>query len=187
MLYVIYAARQRMITWVFAFITSALYVYLCFINELYIETLLQLFYVAMAIYGWQQWKKHENLGVKGADEGEMPPAQLVISWKWKQHFILIAAGVVGTGTLGIIFQTFTGQENAFLDAFTTVFSLFATFMVTRRVLENWLYWIVIDAASVFLYYNRGLKLSALLFVLFTILAIYGWIKWFLIYRKNRSI
>jgi nicotinamide mononucleotide transporter len=185
-LYVVFAARQKMITWFFAFVTSVLYVYLCFISELFIETLLQLFYVAMAIYGWQQWKKHDTMGFKGADEGELQTATKIQSWGLRKHLIISVAGLIGTFTLGFIFQTFTNQHHAFLDAFTTVFSLFATFMVTKRVLENWLYWIVIDAASVYLYYDRGLKLSSLLFVLFTLLAGFGWVKWYLAYRKAQK-
>ena len=65
----------------------------------------------------------------------------------------------------------------YTDAFTTVFSLAATFMVTKKVLNNWLYWVVIDLVSIFLYMSRGLELAAVQYLLFTVLAILGWIQW----------
>lgn len=185
-MYVILAARQNISCWYFAFLTSSLYVYLCFTNQLYIETVLQLFYVLMAFYGWFQWRKHENMGIKGAEESETPALNLIRTWPLKYHALVLSAGVVMTLIFGMIFRNLTDQQNAFIDAFTTVFSLVATYMVTSRVLENWIYWVVIDIVSIYLYYERGLKLSALLFVIFTLLAIFGFFKWLRSYKSIRS-
>ena len=64
-----------------------------------------------------------------------------------------------------------------VDAFTTVFSVFATYMVTKKILGNWLYWIVIDLVSSYLYLVRNLEMTALLFMVYTIIAILGYLSW----------
>ena len=79
--------------------------------------------------------------------------------------------------MGYLFSVYTDQANPYVDASTTVFSLVATFMVTKKVLENWVYWIIIDAVSVYLYFSRDLHLTAVLFVIFTLLAITGYVSW----------
>jgi nicotinamide mononucleotide transporter len=64
-----------------------------------------------------------------------------------------------------------------IDSFTTVFSVIATFMLTKKILENWLYWVVIDIVSVYLYFSRELHLTSLLFILYSIIAIFGYLSW----------
>ena len=119
----------------------------------------------MAIVGWVSWNNSKSKGKK------------IHRWTTGQHLAnLIASGVVAF-IAGWLFDTFTGQESPYIDAFTTVFSLAATFMVTRRVLENWLYWIVIDIFSVYLYSGRGYELMGLQMMLFTVLALIGYFSW----------
>jgi nicotinamide mononucleotide transporter len=64
-----------------------------------------------------------------------------------------------------------------IDSFTTVFSVISTFMLTKKILENWLYWVVIDIVSVYLYFSRELHLTSLLFILYSIIAIFGYFSW----------
>ena len=169
--YVILAAKRLIVCWLFAFIGSALFVYLCYIGELYIESFLQLFYVAMAVLGWFSWKnsKSDNLNIK--------------VWKMNNHLInILVSGVVAV-ILGYIFDTYTNQANPYVDAFTTCYSLSATFMVTRKILGNWIYWIVIDLVSIYLYAQRDYNLTAVQYGLFTILAVFGFMAW----RKEYKI
>jgi nicotinamide mononucleotide transporter len=70
----------------------------------------------------------------------------------------------------------------YFDSFTTVAAIVTTYMVARKVLENWLYWFVIDSISVYLYLARGLTLTALLFVLYLVLIVIGWRRWWLDWR-----
>ena len=86
--------------------------------------------------------------------------------------------------LGYIFAYFTNQANPFVDAFTSVFSFTATFMVTKKVLENWIYWIIIDAISVYLFYSRELYVTAGLMCLYSLIAVFGLVKWYLIYKRQ---
>jgi len=76
-----------------------------------------------------------------------------------------------------LFNSFTKSELPFIDAFTTSFSLLATYMTVKKVLENWLYWIVIDLTSVFLYHERDLHLTAFLFIIYTVIATFAYFNW----------
>lgn len=174
--YVILAALRSNWCWIFAIVSSGLYVYLCFTALLYLESILQLFYVAMAIVGWYAWIQQAKL--KGQVSGEQKNAQREISlWPWKYHLINIALSGIIALILGYLFDQFTAQKNPYIDAFTTIFSLAATFMVVRKVLENWIYWIAIDLVSIFLYHQRGYSLSAVLYFLFAIIAVIGFFAW----------
>lgn len=163
-LYVILISYKQIIAWLFALISSLLYVYICFNYQLYLESFLQVFYVAMAIYGWVNWKKETT-------------NEIILKWPIKNHIINIGLSTILTLILGFTFSKFTNQANPYTDAFTTVFSLTATFMVTKKVLENWIYWIIIDGVSIFLYSSRSLYLTSVLFLIFTIIAVFGYLKW----------
>ncbi len=162
-IYVILAARKLIYCWLFAFISSALFVYICFSANLYLESVLQLFYVVMAVVGFLLWNKSDSVEI--------------IKWPVKYHVINLSLSTLTALLLGYLFSVYTDQANPYVDASTTVFSLVATFMVTKKVLENWVYWIIIDAVSVYLYFSRDLHLTAVLFVIFTLLAITGYVSW----------
>jgi nicotinamide mononucleotide transporter len=164
-LYVFFAAKKNIVCWFFALIASFLYIYVCFISMLYVETILHLFYLVMAVVGWLMWHKSQGIQMD------------IKTWTRTQHAINIFCSLIMAALLGYIFDTYTGQQNPYIDAFTTCYSLAATYMVTKKVLENWLYWIIIDAVSIYLYATRGLELSALLFFVFTLLAVWGYFSW----------
>ena len=92
------------------------------------------------------------------------------------HLILLSGAVIGTVVLGVILRKTTDAMLPFLDAFTTVFSLAATWLMINMIHENWLYWIVIDTVSIYLYAKRGLKLSSVLFLLYLLLALDGYFE-----------
>jgi nicotinamide mononucleotide transporter len=173
-IYVILASLRNNLCWFFAIVSAGIYIYLCLEGKLYIESVLQLFYVVMAIVGWISWKKPKNSTSNEQD---------IKVWPIKHHLlnVLISGGIALI--LGFCFDEFTNQANPYVDAFTTVFSLAATFMVVKKVLENWIYWILIDIVSIFLYHQRGYSLSAVLYFIFTLLAFVGFIAW---YRKYKT-
>ena len=72
---------------------------------------------------------------------------------------------------------YTSADFAYLDTFTTVFAVFATYMLTKKVLENWLYWVVIDFISIYIYINKGFYLTAILFAIYTVLAFIAYTNW----------
>jgi nicotinamide mononucleotide transporter len=163
--YVYFAAQKKIVTWVFALISVGLTFYLDVIGKLYIESGLQVFYFVMAIYGWINWKK--------AEKNDLPIAR----WSIQLHLLNIFASASLALLVGYLFANYTEQSTPYLDAFTTCFSLVATFMVVKRVIENWLYWIFINMGMVVLYLNNGYEILALQYGLFVILAIYGYWSW----------
>jgi nicotinamide mononucleotide transporter len=164
-LYVILAAKRLILCWLFALISSALYVYICFISKLYIETFLQVFYFGMGVLGWVLWKKSsvENDEIK--------------TWGIRLNLInIILSGILTLG-LGYYFKLKTDQASPFLDAFVTSFALSATLMITKKVHEGWAYLIVVDIVSIYLYASRELYLTSFLSLVYTIIAILGWLAW----------
>ena len=169
-IYIILTTKQNIWCWAAAGISVALYIYICFSAELFPETGLQVFYLIMAFYGYYNWtKKEQDLQIN--------------QWSAEKHLTLIITGAIITFLIGFYFTTYTSAKMPIVDSFTTVFSVIATYMVTKKVLENWLYWIVIDVVSIYLYYSRELHLTSLLFLAYTIIAIFGYFIWL---NKNTS-
>ena len=168
-LYVILAIKENVWCWGAAAISVILYIYICYTAQLYPETGLQFFYLLMAIYGYYQWNKNDS-------------SLKVQQWTITKHLFILLLGALLTFLMGFYFSIYTNAAMPLVDSFTTVFSVFATYMVTKKVIENWLYWIVIDAVSVYLYFSRDLHLTSLLFLVYTIIAIFGYFAW--IKRNN---
>ncbi len=170
-MYVILAANKHILCWTFALISSTIYVYLCWIGYLYIEAVLNIFYIAMAIFGWYAWTSSKS-------------NNFIKIWKSRKHLInIILSGIIAY-MLGFSFDFWSDQVNPYMDAFTTVYSLTATYMVVKRILENWIYWIIIDLVSIYLYFDRGYTLSSVLFVAYSILAIFGFFAWRKSYKSQ---
>lgn len=170
-IYVILATKQNIWCWIFSIISTILYVYIFFTAKLFAESMLYVFYLFMSAYGYYNWNKNE---------GQLTVNQLSI----KKNLSFIFIGTVITFFMGFYFSTYTSAEMPIIDSFTTVFSIIATYMVTKKILENWLYWIVIDLASIYIYINRDLHLTSLLFLFYTIIAVFGYFNW--IMKTKRS-
>ena len=168
-LYVILAIKENVWCWGAAAISVILYIYICYTAQLYPETGLQFFYLLMAIYGYYHWNKNDS-------------SLKIQQWTITKHLFILLLGALLTFLMGFYFSIYTNAAMPLVDSFTTVFSVFATYMVTKKVIENWLYWIVIDAVSVYLYFSRDLHLTSLLFLAYTIIAIFGYFSW--IKRNN---
>ncbi|MBB78136.1 MAG: nicotinamide mononucleotide transporter pnuc [Crocinitomicaceae bacterium] len=173
-IYVILAAKRLIICWFFALIGSILFVYLCYIGKLYIESILQFFYVIMAIIGWINWKNSKTKKI------------FIQKWTLNNHLINIILSGIFSIIIGYIFENYTNQENPYIDSFTTCYSLSATYMVTKKILGNWIYWIIIDLISIYLYATRGYHLTALQYLIFTFLALFGFIAWNNQYQKQKQ-
>lgn len=149
--------------WLFAALSAGFFLALCWQRKIYAEFVLQLFYLYMAYYGWQNW------GNGLAESPEMRPLNF--------HLLALLIGALITAAWSLVLRKFTDSKLPEIDAFTTVFSIWATLLMVQLYPENWLYWIVIDAVSIYLYYRRDLKLSAVLFLLYTLLSINGFWQW----------
>ncbi len=170
-IYVVLAAKQKIWCWAFAAISVILYIYIYFSVQLYAETGLQIFYLFMAFYGYYNWNQKKQ------------PLQ-ISEWSMNKHFAVLILGAILTFLMGFYFTTYTNAKMPIVDSFTTVFSIVATYMVTKKILGNWLYWIVIDTVSIYLFYSRGLHLTSLLFITYTIIAVFGYFNWLKMMPKD---
>jgi nicotinamide mononucleotide transporter len=167
LIYIVLAAREKVWCWPFGILNSLLSIVLFYQSKLYAESVLYIYYVAAGLYGWyswnQGWKKNEQLAVR--------------SWPWQKHLPgLFANAVLGLG-MGYILEHFTDALYPWVDAQITVFSFWATYLSTRKVLENWLYWIIIDSISIYICWSRELPFYAFLMLVYSIMAGYGWKQW----------
>jgi nicotinamide mononucleotide transporter len=166
--YLLLAVRQNPWCWTCAGVSSAIYLVLFARGGLVMQSALQAFYIAMAAYGWRAWRD----GSPGAG------AALPVSrWNGGRH--LSAAGLVLAAALasGWLVAGARGGAVPYVDAFVAWASVLATWLVARKVLENWLYWIVIDAVAAGLYWSQGFHATAILFVLYVAIAIRGYFAW----------
>ena len=165
--YLLLAMRESSLCWYFAFLSTALYVWIFGDVSLYMESALNVYYMAMAIYGWLQWQRG------GADKSGVK----IIRWTARQHILGVAIILAASVTSGYLLSSNTAAKLPYLDSFTTWGSIFTTIMVAQKVLENWLYWIVINSVSIYLYIDRGLDQTAAMFFLYLVLATIGFLTW----------
>lgn len=166
-LYLVLAIRQNILCWFFAAASTAIYVALFIDAKLYMESLLNAFYFVMAIYGFWFWL------ARGKDASG--PA--VIRWSVRRHAAAILSIAVLSFAAGWFLRENTDAAYPFADSMTTFSAFWATFLVARKVLENWWYWLVIDSVSIYLYWTRGLELTALLFAAYVVMIPIGLVAW----------
>ena len=133
--YVVLAAIRSIWCWPFGIIGSALSIWLFVDSKIYAEAILFSYYVVMGFYGWWNWKKG----------GEPSKASFqIITFSILRHGLIALLGLLLTAALFFTLRELTDAEMPLLDSFTTVFSFIATWMVAKKLLENWIYWIIIN-------------------------------------------
>ncbi|MGO4893982.1 nicotinamide riboside transporter PnuC [Flavobacterium sp. W21_SRS_FM6] len=173
--YVWLAAKQNIWCWPCALLSTAIYTFVFWEVTLPFHALLNVYYMLMAVYGWLQWQKDSD---KALD---------ITSWTVKQHIAAVLILVLISVLLSVLGASIFDSTYLYLDAFITVFSVFTTVLVAKKVRENWLYWIVIDAVAVYLYLAKGLLLTGLLFVIYSVFAIYGYLQWSKSKEKKQTL
>ena len=172
--YLLLAIKQIIYCWPAWIISSLLYFFVMLEADLFMEARLQIFYIVMGFYGWQQWRK---------------PTQTqyfyVGTWNVKNHIFAISLIVLLSLVSANILIKFTTAALPFLDALTTWGAIIATYMVAKKILENWFYWFFIDSISVYLFLSRDLYFTSALFVIYLILIVIGYNSWNKI-KKNQT-
>jgi len=166
--YILLAIRQSIWCWPAAFLSTLIYSVLFFDVSLLMDSALNVYYLIMAVYGWYSWKYGGKLQEKELE---------VTSYGLNKNIKIISILTVISFAFGYIMANYTSADFAYIDSFTTVFAVFTTYMLAKKVLENWIYWIVIDAVSIYIYIEKGLNLTAILFVIYTVLAYVAYKKW----------
>lgn len=173
--YVILAIRQHIGCWLLGALSSAIYIKIFWDARLYMESGLQLLYIALSVYGFLQWQQRK----------QQPPLA-VSRWPLTRHLgcWLLVAGA--TALSGHLLKTHTAAAFPYIDSLTTWAAVVTTVMVAKKVLENWLYWIAIDAVCMVVYWQRELHLTAALFALYLVLAALGYRQWRQAYRSQAN-
>ena len=176
--YLLLALKQNKLCW-FAWIASSiLYLYVMYQAGLYMESLLQVFYLCMGFYGLSQWSKTINNNQN----------TYVDQWSIGNHIFAISLVIVLSFLSGTLLSNFSNAALPFIDAFTTWGAIVASYMVAKKILENWIYWFVIDFISVFIFASRGLYFTSALFVTYLVIIYFGYKSWSKIrLNQNESI
>jgi len=164
--YVILAAKESLWAWFFGFFSTLIYTIIFWEGALVSSSLLNFYYMIMAGYGYYSWRK-------GAEEKSL----IITQYPLIKNISIIAVGLVISAILGYLSTTYTDAKMAYMDAFVMVFSIIATWMLTQKILENWLYWLVIDSVAIVLYWNAGYLATVILFFIYIILGIYAYLTW----------
>jgi nicotinamide mononucleotide transporter len=165
--YLLLAVRRNLLCWLCAFVSTSIYLVLFARAALYMQSLLQVFYLAMAVYGFMDWRKGRTA------EGEV----VIRSWTPAWHATVAIAVVAASVVNGWVLTHYTNAAAPYVDSFVTWGSVVTTWMVARRVIENWLYWVVVDGVAAWLYFSQGLLATTLLFLIYLGIVVHGYFIW----------
>lgn len=158
--------RQVIWCWPIGIVNVSLYAVVFYQARLYADMGLQVIYALLCAYGWWAWRR-------GEQGHELPVRRLGL----RGGVIALGAGTAAAVALGTLLAHHTDASLPYLDAGTAAFSLVAQALQTRKVLENWLLWILVDVVYIGMYIAKDLWLTAVLYALFLTLAASGWWSW----------
>ena len=174
LLYLFLAMKQNIACWYAAFISTLIYIIIYWDVSLYMESLLNFYYLLMAIYGWINWNKKSQID-----------KNYVISWSFQNHIVVILLILILTVISGFSLQK-TDAVYPYLDSFTTWASVITTFMVAQKILSNWIFWIIINSVAIFLNFDRELYLTVILLMTYQVMSVYGYYQWRKSYYEYKS-
>lgn len=174
-IYISLSIRQNILTWPTGLLTSLLYIVVFYQSKFYADMGLQVYYVAISIYGWYYWLK----GGKNNHTNEIP-VKKTNNKLWR--YLAVSTGLIYILILFIL-KRFTDSDVPYFDSLTTALSILATWMLAQKYIEHWLIWIFVDLVSVGLYIYKDLWPTVILFTIYTIMAVLGYIEW----KKSISI
>ena len=164
-LYLVLAARENIWCWFFGFVSTAIYVFLFYDVALLSESALNIYYMAMAVYGWYQWQNiNQHQSVK------------IHKWKVKRHLAIVSVTLLLVYPVGSLMKIL-GASFPYLDALVALLAVVATFMTARKIFDNWYYWLFVDSVSIYLFWSKQMYLTALLFVIYIVLIFFGIVSW----------
>lgn len=167
LLYIYFSVKQKILLWLFGILNAVFLIAVYYQSGIFAYMMLQLYYLFISIYGWIHWAK----GSSG--EKELPVTRV----KWKMAMMLLILSLGLSAAFYWALKKFTASDIPWIDAISTAFSITATWMLARKILEHWLVWIVVDSGLCILYVTRNLYLMTILFAVYTVLAVYGYISW----------
>jgi len=161
------SVKQNIWSWPTAIVNVGLYTFVFHASRLYADMGLQVIYVIVSFYGWYQWlyggKNRTELKVS-----RTPP---------KLAVILACIGVSFALLLGTVLHRTTNAALPYLDSLTTSTSLVAQWMMTKKLLENWIVWVAVDVVYIGMFISRSLYPTAGLYLVFLVLSVTGYRQW----------
>lgn len=165
---VLCSIRELHWSWPLAILSALLYFFVFKDSLLYGEAGLQLVFIALALWGWWQWRRQGD-----GDQPALAIQRLTARGWWG---VLIASAVLWP-TLALLLQHFTDSDVAWWDALPTALSLVGQALLGRKYIENWLVWLLVNTISVALFAHKELWLTCVLYSLFTLMSVWGWRVW----------
>ncbi len=167
--YIFLSIKQSVWCWPFGLVSSVIYIFVFFYSGFYADMGLQFYYVFISIYGWYNWAFGGKKEINKILNITVTSAKL-----WVKLFIANAILFV---IISYILINHTDSTIPYWDAFTTAASIVATWMLAQKKIEHWLIWIVVDIVSLGLYIYKDLFATVILFAVYTILALIGYLEW----------
>ncbi len=178
-IYLVFSIKQNIWLWPWGIITSLIYVYVFFQSKFYADMSLQFYYLGISIYGWYFWQT----GEKPNRSDKLP----VIRLRRIEWLIYITVTAIITLIVGFILTKYTDSPLPFWDAFTAGGSVVATWMLARKYLEHWIFWVIIDLVSLGTFVYKDLYPTVVLFCVYTGMAVVGYYQWRKEWLKNSEI
>ncbi len=173
--YLYLSVRENIWLWITGLVSALFYIVVFYSEQLYADMGLQGYYVVISIYGWIVWKT----GRKNSGRSKMPVTRtkLKLVLKLIGVFVLVYFLIAAVLLKLPVLIDIPRSSLPFWDAFTTSASIVATWMLARKKIEHWLLWVVVDTVSAGMYVYKGLYITALLFVVYTVVAVVGYLEW----------
>lgn len=160
------AAKQHILNWPVAIVSVLVYLIVFTKYKLYGDAALQVYFLGTSIYGWYYWSSNKNSCQKP-----------IVSLSASQYLGIIVLTIFLAVLASLILNKFTDTDVPFADGTCTAISLVAQILMTRKFLQSWIFWIVVDVLYVPLYLYKNLALTAILYILYLILATMGYLDW----------
>ena len=170
--YVWLATQESVWCWPAGFLSTALFAYVFWDVTLVFQMLLNIYYMAMAVWGFISWRKQGTNKVS------------ISRMRWQEHVFIVSLGFVGTGLVYLIARQWLNYDLVLLDITISIFSLLATYLTVVKKLENWCYWSLINISSILLLLDKQLYLTIVLMLIYLLLAIRGLIYWYKVYSRE---
>lgn len=167
LLYIVLLIKEKTLAWIFGFFSTAILVYIFAMQKIYMHTLLNFYYSVIAIYAYITWQKKSSNNT---------PVVKITEWPVRIHIFIIA--LIGIVTI-LFYKTLIvlNSNYPFIDSLVFCGSIVATFMQAKKVLSNWLYWIVLNSLTIIMLLLAHVYSIVALMLIYLICAIIGYFNW----------
>ncbi len=170
LIYIFLEVKQKSVMWIVGFITSIVYIIVFFQSKFYAGMALNAYYLFISVYGWYQWRY-------GGQSGEQKSERKVTHVTFPTAIVVAVVAILLFVLISQVLVRYTDSPVPYYDALASSLSIVATWMLARKLLQHWILWIFINFFSVALYYWRGLYPTSVLYLVYGVMSIVGWIQW----------